>query len=534
MANALFFKVKSESIDQEEIDFEVVNVEGREAISESYQFKFNLRSAVSYAKTNFLGRSGTFTIQMQRLGDYSTPGEKSEYHGIIYEFNFSGKIKDYYYYQATLSPKLSKLKYTKKSDVFVESGLFDILNSIFKNQEYALDDCDFALNVQDKNYLPSSDCYNRYNFVCQYEESDFNFVNRLLERDGLYYYFEQTPNAQEKLIVTDRKEKYLTRGNNLKFRFLSDQTATPDPDSIHFIEMKSRSVPKQVTIMNFGYEKANLGDNGVISCSAYVGQDGVMDSSLFGEELIYGENFINPENQQDGMFLANIRAQEIYCRSKVYVARSTAVPISAGMRITIEDNRIPEFNGDYLVVEVMHHGQQQLAGMQNLNDKPYFYENNLVLIPAEVQFRPQRVTPWPRIYGTMNALIDGEGDSNYAQLDSKGRYKVRFPFLKESKSGGKGSVWLRLVTPYSGNGYGFHFTLRKGTEVVVAFRGGDPDLPVIMGAVFNSMHENIVTDKNAYLGGVIMTPAGNIFVMDDTKGQHAIGLATNNNWTYYQ
>jgi len=534
MANVFHFKIKWDSKDQEKIDFDVVEISGKESLSQHYEFIVNLRSTQLLKSTNPLGKRATLTIQMENMHDFSVSNQKSSYHGIIVEFSKLVKIKDFYYYKATLVPKLAKLKYVKKSDVFIETGLSDILNSVFNNEGFSQEDRKLSFNTADNKYQPSQDCYNRYGFVCQYEESSYNFINRLLERDGLYYYFKHLEDNDEQVIITDRKEDFLTRKQSLRFRFLSEQTAAPDPNSIHAFEKKITNAPKQVTIMNYGYEKANLGDQGVISCSAYVSANGTENKEFFGEETIYGENFISQENQGDGQFLASIRAQELYSRSQLCFAKSTAVPIHAGMKIKLDDSKYDEFNGEYLVIEVIHKGHQQLSGMQNQKENPQFYENTLVLLPANIQFRPKRITPWPRIYGTMNALIDGEQDSQYPQLDSTGRYKIRLPFLKTAKPDGKGSIWVRMATPYAGNGYGFHFPLNKGTEVILAFRGGDPDSPVIVNAVFNSINSNVVVDQNAQLGGVIVTKEENIFVMNDTQGASSIGFSANNSWRYFK
>lgn len=534
MANFLYFQIHSSGANQDSVDFEVVGFEGHEAISRSYEFKFDLRSEIDLNQVNFLGKRGTFTIQMDNVGDYSIKTQDSTYHGLIFEFTTCGKIKDHYYYKATLAPKLDKLKYSTRSNVYIESSLSVILNSLFNEHGLSTQDQKLAFNTEDKKYQSTNGVYNRYGYVCQYEESDFNFINRLLERDGVYYYFNQSNPDCEQFVVTDRKEEFLKREQKLSFRFSSEQSSAPDPNAINYIELHSKLVPKQVTLMNFGYEKANLGDNGVISCTANVSANGQEDGSLFGELVIYGENFINPDNQEDGKFLAGVRAQEIYSRSRVFTAKTTAVPVNAGMKIKIEDDENKGVNGDYLVIEIFHRGQQQLAGMENLSENPIFYENTLTLIPAAVQFRPQRISPWPRIYGTMNALIDGELGGTYPFIDSMGRYKVRLPFLKEAKPDAKGSIWLRLATPFAGDEYGFHFPLYRGTEVVLSFRNGDPDLPVIVNAVFNSLHKNVIVDANSYIGGAIVTNAGNVFAMNDRKDATSIGIYANKTWHEYK
>jgi type VI secretion system VgrG family protein len=532
--NRLSFAVYWETAEQEKTEFEVISFDGREALSEHYEFKLQLRSKVMLRETDLLGQRGVFTIQMGKTDGHGS--QSSKYNGIIFEFSNLGQMyaDDYNYYQITLAPKLAYLKYQISSDVFIESSLPKILNSVFNANWFNNIDRELAFNIEDKKYQSSSGIYNRYSYVCQYEESEYNFINRLLERDGLYYYFAQ--DNQEKMVITDSIQNHLRRDEgSLHFCPRSHQTTSLDPNALYDIRSDSKLVTKQVMLKNFGYEKAHLGDRGVISCNAYIGGMSAdqENKAMFGETVIYGENFINPQVQEDGDFLANIRAQEVFCRRTVYTAKSTAIPIYAGMKINIEASNNKAFHGEYLVVEVIHQGFQQLSGIDR-DDRP-FYENTLVLIPSDVQFRPQRKTPWPKIHGTMNALIDGEDSGNTnPQLDEKGRYKVRLPFIKNPKEAGKGSIWLRLSTPYAGNSFGFHFPLHKGTEVILSFRNGDPDLPVIIGAVFNSAHANVVVNENAYLGGVIKTKAKNVFVMDDTINAHAIGWATNNNWQYLQ
>lgn len=535
MSNGLDFNIKWRSEDANHLQFEVVEFEGIEAISQVYEFNLILRSTQLLAVHNLpIGHDASLLIQMENMQVFSSSEQQSTYSGIITEFSLRNKIKDYYYYQAVMSQRLAKLRYNVKSDVYIESGLADILRAVFNAQGFSQEDVQLAFHHDDPKYKSTNDYYNRYAMVCQYNESDLQFINRLLERDGVYYYFEPSTHGSDKLVITDSKKQYSKRDKSLRFRFLSDQSAAPDPNALHSFEFAAKLTPKQVTIINYGYEKANLGDNGVISCSAYVSENGQENKSLFGEEVIYGENFISPENNGDGQFLANIRAQELFCHSRICHAKSTAVPIRAGMKITIDDHQHDEFNGDYLVVSVKHKGQQSLVGMQEIAKDALFYENTLALLPLNIQYRPQRVTPWPKIYGTLNALIDGEQDSQLPQIDAHGRYKLRLPFLKQAKADGKGSIWVRLSTPYAGDGYGFQFPLVKGVEVVVAFRDGNPDLPIIINATYNSVNANFIGDANNYFGGAIISRAKSTLLFNDRDTNTNIGVFTNGHWQMYK
>lgn len=531
MGNLLSFqsagKVNNKTI------FEVIGFEGHEAISENYEFKIRLRSTDNLKSNNFLNQHGILSIEIDNNTSY-TYAQTSKYHGIILEFINKEKVLEHYHYEITLASKLSQLKYSHKSDIFVDSCLNEILKKVFQEESFPTNQLKINFNLDDKFYKSNKDIYSRYSYVCQFEESNYALISRLLQRDGLSYYFKQDID-HEQLIITDGNFD-LIRDKTLCFEFISQQSTSINPNAINSIQCKHTVIPGKVTIKNFGYEKSHLGDNGVISCSIKISPSNNEDSNLFtGEKVIYGEPFVDPDNNGDGEFLARIRAEEIYCRSMVYTAKSTAVPIYAGMIVTIDDKKIQEFNGKYLVVEVSHSGYQQLDSKTTSENSPPFYENTLVLIPADRKFRPERKTPWPRIYGTINALIDSEkNDRTLPDIDDQGRYLVRMLFLKNRKANGKGSIRLRLASPYAGHQFGFHFPLSPGTEVIIFFIDGDPDKPIIGAALFNSSHENVVIRENAHLGGILLSRGGNAFIMSDSKDATSISMTTNNNWQILQ
>src|SRR5262249_23709591 len=118
-------------------------------------------------------------------------------------------------------------------------------------------------------------------------------------------------------------------------------------------------------------------------------------------------------------------------------------------------------------------------------EAPQRYAARFEAIPLGVEFRPERVTPWPTIHGTMHAQIDADTSGQYASIDAEGRYKVRMPYDMNLNKGGKASRWIRMAQPYAGAGYGQHHPLHKGTEVLITHIDGDPDRPIITGAVPN-------------------------------------------------
>jgi len=152
-------------------------------------------------------------------------------------------------------------------------------------------------------------------------------------------------------------------------------------------------------------------------------------------------------------------------------------------------------------------------------------------ISATTPFRPKRVTPKPRFYGTMNAFIDGEQDGKYAELDDKGRYKVILPFDRVDKAGGKASSWIRMATDYAGEKEGLNFPLHKGTEVLLSFLNGDPDQPTIIGAVPNATKPSLVKAENQTISK-LQTRAGNRIEIEDKEDRNRIKLYSPKCGTY--
>ena len=146
------------------------------------------------------------------------------------------------------------------------------------------------------------------------------------------------------------------------------------------------------------------------------------------------------------------------------------------------------------------------------------YANSFQCIPASQPFRPERRTAWPSIKGVMHARVDAEGDGKYAELDAFGRYKLVFPFDEHAAEAkpGKASRWVRLAQPYAGPGGGMHFPLLKGTEVLVTHIDGDPDRPIIAGAVPNAELPGPTSADNPSQN-TIRTATGNVLQFDDNE-----------------
>lgn len=503
-------------------EFEVVKFVGEENLSFVYDFYITLRSTTDNIPAvlgEVLLRPAVLCMVVQDHFSY--------YHGIVTEFRQIQRVGDYTQYELRLRAKMFLLNLNTRSDIYVGQSFSAIVDSVFKDNDFT--SLDYELKLTGTHYDPLLGGYNRWSYVCQYEESDLNFLQRLMEREGVYYYFEQDQTWHDslqdvkpgKMVITDTRLSHSPAAKTLQYKPAGAPGAGPAPETIFTMIMHQAAFPAKVVLRNYNYNTAGMG---TMSATADVGSANDVTGRV---QTIYGENFSTAE---EGQTLAGIRAEELFCQTKVYYGMASGPGLTPGTLITIEDSG-KTFSGDYLIIRAAHEGQQPLTGVE----EKFQYNNTFTMIPAAVQYRPQRLTPKPKIHATMNAVIDGDLSTETPDIDPNlGRYKVRLPFAPSpgdddfSKKWGKstGAYHVRMAGPYAGTGdkvHGMNFPLHKGAEVVLSFRDGDPDLPVISGAVFNSQNFNVVTDSNSKKH-IIKTPGGNQFVMDDTTGEEYIYL----------
>jgi len=511
-----------------ESTFRVLQFAGHEELSRPFAFRINL-TAKEENISDLILKEATFTIH---FGEQS-----STYHGIISHFDQLRKIDDNYYYQARLMPKWYLLSLYKMSDIYLNQSLPTIIDTVFTQAGFTANDYRLDLTGDYSPPAAEGDPYNRWSYVCQYEETCLAFLSRLMEREGLYYYFDQQgdPDPEKgrppgQMVITDHKISHRQSAHQLFYKAPGTPSTGSDDTLIQDIVFQQRLLPKQVIMKNYDYEQAS---QAVMEATAFVSSLGLEDKNLVGDVHIFGENF---STQQEGQTLAKIRAEELLCKGKTFTGFGTAVPLVTGELKHLTHDSV-RFTGWYLVTEVRHEGQQSLfgaAGMGAGSDKGFSYKNDFTFIRDSDQFRPRRVTAKPKIQGTLTAFIDSGGSGQYADLDHMGRYLVTLPFALTPRAAGKASTRIRMATPYAakaGAAYGMHLPLHKGAEVLLSFRDGDPDLPIISGAAFNSLSANPVTslgtgDQGVYASEnlVIESAGGNKIVMDDTKDAESILL----------
>lgn len=485
--------------------FEVVSVSGHEAISSLYRFELILVCDDTHINLdNMLRHTATFQIFAPHNPSIRTP-----YSGVIAEFDQLHYANGYVFYRAVLVPRMWRLSMSRSSEVYLnEQSIPDIIRNLLNGSKL------FGNSVQFK----LTDHYRPRSYVCQYQESAFDFISRWMEMEGMYYYFEQSE-RDDVLVIVDNKSTHAAHAIPVKFRATDDFDASLAANSVQSFICQQRPLPQKVVLQAYNHRKASL----PLVATAPVSQQG------FGETVYYGENFRDPE---EGQRYATIRSQELLCTGKVFLGAATATGLRSGHFMKISGHYRDDFDGRYLVTEITHEGSQAgvlLAGIDtpfdnaSQNSALTTYKTSFRAIPADVQYRVPRATPKPRVMGTISATIDAEGSAQYADLDEHGQYKVKLPFDRADRAPAKGSARMRLASPYAGDSHGMHFPLHKGSEVLLTFADGDPDQPVILSAVPNSVNKSVVNNDSP-AGNRIRTAGGNQLQMVDSDGEQGMQL----------
>ena len=483
--------------------FDVVSMTGFEAISKNFSFELIL--VCDDADVDFqvmLSNPATFTIY--------APGAKAAtpYHGVLEEFEQMQQAGTYVFYRAVLQPRFQALGLCCTSDVHIDgTRVPDLIASVLKEQGKFRANVDFELKVNQGSPGP----YLSRDFICQYQESDLDFLQRWMEHEGIYYYFDHSGTTEKLVIVDATTGLPADAATNLVYRPNETVQSDDDNHSLQSWVCKQKQLPQYVTLRGFNFARAAL----VLENTAEVSANGK------GTVMLYGESFLN---DVECPRYAGIRAQEIACRGTVFEGRASAVGLRSGYFLTMAGHYRSQWVGPtYLVTEIQHQGSQAGALLKGLstpfgqNSGETTYSASFKAIPKLTPFRPERITLKPHIAGSVTAIVDGKPGGQYADVDESGRYRVMFPFCKAGKAPSKRSARVRMATPYSGPGYGMNFPLHVGVEVMVSFLDGDPDQPVIVNAVPNSENQNVTTDKN-YMLGRVKSAAGNALTFDDKEG----------------
>jgi type VI secretion system secreted protein VgrG len=428
---------------------------GSEGISRLFKFDLMMQSEnPSISFDAVIGKTATIRLSLQ-------DGTPKYINGIVASFSQGGKSPVFSYYTATLVPWFWMLTRTADCRIFQNMSVPDIIEKIFGEHGFS----DFKKKLQGT--------YNPREYCVQYRETAFNFISRLMEEEGIFYFFEHTA-EKHTLVMADNPSEIKPCPSQSSARFQPGGVVGRTEDVVAEFTRGQEVRPGKYTINDFNFEKP------LVDLTANV--DG-KDTRKF-EIYDYPGEYATKDH---GESLVGIRMEEEQTPQIVVSGASTCRAFYSGYKFDLQDHYRRDLNQGYALISIYHScdAGTNYRSSEGSQGGDFSYTNQFQCIPHPSPFRAPRTSPVPVIHGTQTAIVVGPpGEEIY--VDKYGRVKVQFHWDREGKYDDKSSCWIRVSQNWAGKRWGAMFIPRIGQEVIVDFIEGDPDRPIITGRVYNA------------------------------------------------
>lgn len=425
-------------------------------------------------------------------------------HGIVLDAAFIRQDHRYHHYRFYLAPQAEFLNYRTNQRIFQNKTVAGIIQDVW--QDAGLNPDALRFRIQ-KHSSPLVYCV-------QYNETDLNFIQRLCEFHGLFYYFEHAA-GQHTMVFVDGKEQCPKVATT---HYQPDSGQCPDNPVLDQLDWQFQATAGSTEIREYDFTRPSFcltarTQTGLREWYEYAAQQNSQQQASARAEL-----FLNQQQheQQRTYAAGNIRA------------------IYPGGFMSVINHPLTTMNTDWLIVTITHAGEQPQV-LQTLASGSSQYQNQITLHPKDAPFNLPRRHAKPQLSGYQTALVTGpEGQEIYT--DEHGRVKVQFHWDKATPGDETSSCWLRVAQGWAGAGYGQNFLPRIGQEVLVAFLEQDIDHPYVIGCVYNATNMSAIASPiNQSQSGLrtLSSPGGmgfNELRFEDKKGRERIVLHAQRNW----
>jgi type VI secretion system secreted protein VgrG len=455
---------------------------GSEQISSNYCYRVAILSeSPELNGDDYVGQDAVLVFQRHGLMTF--------FDGMVSRFGLVGFTGHVARYVLEIVPHLSVLRYTTDYGIYQDLSTPDIVKQVIR---------DVGLPGPDTSSLRGG--YDRREYVVQYGETSLDFISRLMENEGIFYYFQHNDGV-ETLRLADPDgalaafAEYAYHGDN----------AGPDTPAEEYVKTfgrQSAMFTGRATVRDHDFKQPDSEIMGSFS-----------DASGIGERYEFGQSITAADEAER---IARARLERLQLERRTLAGSGNGGDMKAGGVFLLADGSGAGLGGEYVVTGVRHGGLRVASG----TNVTFYYGNQFTAIPSVLPFRPAVRTPKPRATGPSSAVVVGlSGQDPY--VDKYGRVKVRFDWGRKGHSSGNTSVWIRVAQPYAGKSYGMTFLPGVGHEVVVDFLDGDPDRPIIVGSVHNGANMPPYTLPARNATSTIKTRSNEIR-FDDTVGSEEL------------
>jgi len=457
--NRLCRMAKSSGLDP----FLVRRFQGREAVSQPFQLEVELETDLA----KILGASVTFELAQ-------ASGLQRPFNGVVdqiqqVEADLTGAV-----YRVRLVPWTRLLELRTNCRVFQEMSVPDIVDEVLS--DHGVQDIEWRLEGE----------YQRRVLCVQYRESDWSFIARLLEEEGIAYHYEHE-DGRHVLVCGDTPAQRQPCPEQPQAIFRTAEDSDRDEEGMLHDVMQEFRLERSLHSGRRLLSDFNYLDPGA-SLEAMATADLAIAVNKELEDFEHPGGFVKLGAEDDaklpfGEDLAAVRAEAVDARTLLARGESTCRGFQAGATFELLNHLRKDCRISWLLLEVQHDLDQSAMFSTSAGGES-FYANTIVCLPAKLPYRPARRTPRPTVKGPQTAIVTGPSGEEI-HTDQHGRVKVAFHWDRYGARDGSDSCWVRVAHGWAGAGWGMQFTPRIGHEVMVEFLEGDPDRPLITGSVYN-------------------------------------------------
>jgi type VI secretion system secreted protein VgrG len=478
----------------------VASFEGVESMSQLFHFDITFVSeekAIPFDRV--VGRRARLVLHGRR-----------RIHGIVSRFAQGQAGKQLVAYHATLVPTVWRLLHRHDCRIFQELTIPEIVTRVLEDAGIASESFRFAL---EQEHLPREYCV-------QYRESDWAFVSRLLEDEGLMSFFEHDGD-REVLVIADSTAVHAAIEGEAEVPFRDASAALHSGECVSTFRYSEEVRPGRTRVRDWNFKQPDLSLDRDVTAP--------IDDDL--EIYDYPTGHTTPD---EGATLAQLRLEEWRTFAEVAEGDSSCSRLAPGRWFGLVEHPRDSFNRRYVVTRLEHRGSQ--ATMAEPGEVTMGYSNQFTAIPSTVPFRPTRRTRRPTIKGVQTAIVVGPSGEEI-HTDEHGRVKVQFHWDRRGRRDEQSSCWMRVSHGWAGAAFGAMYIPRVGHEVIVDFLEGDPDRPLVVGRVYHGANPPpyvLPAEKTKSTLRSNTTPGGegsNEILFEDKAGSEEIYLHGQKDWT---
>jgi type VI secretion system secreted protein VgrG len=515
-ANETHFSLSIEGIEH---DLQVLEFNGREAISQLYRFEVELISELPDLDLQSLLHQPAFlAFTPDGLG----------IHGLIYRVAQGESGKRLTRYRLSIVPQLSYLTHRTNQRIFQQLTVPQIIATVLEEHGILVGSYQFQLG-------PS--LYPERDYCVQYDESDLHFIQRLCEEEGIHYHFQHNRQGH---VLTFGDDQTVFGKLGQPTAYLQDNGMTADEPVIKRLSVRLETRTSRTTRRDYDFEQPHL----LMEAGyAFKGESAERDPEAAPlpdlEDYDYPGHFVD---RSRGKHLSQRHLQRHRSDYRLAEGRSDQPKLVSGHLLEISEHPRSEWNDLWLLSEIQHEGKQPQVLEESVTDEvapadgfTQGYRNRFNATPWDVPFRPPLAHPKPKVLGSQTAVVTGPAGEEI-HCDEYGRIKVQFHWDRHGQTDDKTSCWLRVSSSWAGDRYGGIAIPRIGMEVLITFLEGDPDQPLVSGCLYHKEHVvpyDLPAHKTRTVFKTLSSPGGggyNELRIEDRAGQEQIYLHAQRDW----